>query len=127
MLEPTLFRRARHVASENKRVLSAADALSRGNIDVLGRSMFESHRSLRDDYEVSTPELDWLVDTCASKAQVLGAKLTGAGFGGSVVALVRPDAIVATARELSEGYAARFGRPLETLSVTPSDGVAEIA
>jgi len=80
--------RARHVVSENGRVLAAADALSTGNLDELGRLMLESHVSLRDDYEVSTPELDTLVGRLVD-AGASGARLTGAGFGGCVVAVAR--------------------------------------
>ena len=80
--------RARHVVSENERVLAFADALERGDLDALGPLLLASHASLRDDYAVSTPELDELVELLVA-AGALGARLTGAGFGGSVVALVR--------------------------------------
>ena len=79
--------RARHVVSENARVLAFADALRRRDVDALGPLLLASHASLRDDYEVSTPELDALVEQLVS-AGALGARLTGAGFGGSVVAVV---------------------------------------
>jgi len=79
--------RARHVVSENARVLTFADALRRRDVDALGPLLLASHASLRDDYDVSTPELDALVEQLVS-AGALGARLTGAGFGGSVVALV---------------------------------------
>lgn len=82
--------RARHVVSENARVLAAADALRAGDLEELGRLMLESHASLRDDYEVSTPELDALVDRLVA-AGALGARLTGAGFGGYVVAAARAE------------------------------------
>ena len=104
--------RARHVVSENGRVLEAARSLGDGDIAPLGPLLDESHRSLRDDFEVSTPELDTLVQTLRD-AGALGARLTGAGFGGCVVALAdRDDAqrIVATAAgryEERTGYEAR--------------------
>ena len=79
--------RARHVVSENARVLAFADALRCRDVDALGPLLLASHASLRDDYEVSTPELDALVEELVS-AGAPGARLTGAGFGGSVVALV---------------------------------------
>jgi galactokinase len=78
--------RARHVVSENARVLAFADALRWGDVDALGRLLLDGHASLRDDFEVSTPELDALVEKLVA-AGALGARLTGAGFGGSVVAL----------------------------------------
>jgi galactokinase len=78
--------RARHVVTENARVLAAADALRAGDGESVGALMLESHASLRDDYEVSTPELDALVERLVA-AGALGARLTGAGFGGCVVGL----------------------------------------
>ena len=86
-LPPPLDRRVRHVLNENHRVVQAADALSSGDYALLGRLMHESHLSLRDDYEVSVPALDRLVDDCLASG-ALGARLAGAGFGGCVVALV---------------------------------------
>jgi galactokinase len=80
--------RARHVVTENERVLAAAGALAAGDGEAVGRLMLASHASLRDDYEVSTPELDELVGRLV-EAGALGARLTGAGFGGCVVGLAR--------------------------------------
>jgi galactokinase len=80
--------RARHVVSENERVLAAARALAAGDLDALAPLLAASHASLRDDFEVSTPELDALV-RALDGAGALGARLTGAGFGGAVVALAR--------------------------------------
>src|SRR5439155_4005323 len=86
--------RIRHVATENQRVRDTAAALERGELGGLGRLFRESHRSLRDDYEVSTPRLDSLVE-CAYEAGALGARLTGGGFGGSVVVLSERDRVQA--------------------------------
>jgi galactokinase len=86
-LAPPLDRRARHVVSENARVLAGVDALRRGQAAVFGRLMDESHASQRDDYEVSIPEIDALVES-ARRHGAVGARLTGGGFGGSIVALV---------------------------------------
>jgi len=83
-------RRARHVVSENARVDAFAEALAAGDAAAAGELMVESHRSLRDDFEVSTPVLDALVDRLLATDGVHGARLTGAGFGGCVVALCRP-------------------------------------
>jgi galactokinase len=80
--------RARHVVAENARVLATADALPRGDLSVLGPLLLESHASLRDDFGVSTPELDTLVDVLVTSGAA-GARLTGAGFGGCVVALAQ--------------------------------------
>lgn len=90
---PVLRRRARHVITENRRVMAAAKALRRADWSTLGALMFESHRSLRDDFAVSTPMLDQVVESLASTPGVYGARLTGAGFGGCVVALCEPGAL----------------------------------
>jgi galactokinase len=86
--------RARHVITENRRVLAAADALRQADLQAVGDLMYESHRSLRDDFEVSTPTLDRMVDDLRATSGVYGARLTGAGFGGCVVALARPGALM---------------------------------
>jgi galactokinase len=91
--DPVLRRRARHVVTENRRVAAFADALRSGDPAVAGALMGESHASLRDDFEVSTPALDALVARLAGRAGVYGARLTGAGFGGCAVALTEPGAL----------------------------------
>jgi len=85
-------RRARHVVTENERVREAAAALAKGDLFTVGEAMVSSHASLRDDFEVSTPVLDELVGRLRDTAGVWGARLTGAGFGGSVIALCDPTA-----------------------------------
>ena len=91
--DPVLRRRARHVVSENQRVIDFADCLRSGNLSEAGGLMVESHRSLGGDFEVSTPALDDLVAELMKMPGVYGARLTGAGFGGSVVALTRPGVL----------------------------------
>ncbi len=88
-LDPTLARRARHVITENARVLAAVDALHRRDIVRFGTLMDASHASLRDDYEVSTPEIDRMVSIARGQRGVLGARITGGGFGGAIVLLVQ--------------------------------------
>lgn len=92
-LDGIALRRARHVVTENARVLEFADALRCGDLAGAGALMFESHRSLRDDFEVSVPALDDLVEALRAAPGVWGARLTGAGFGGHAVALARPGAL----------------------------------
>jgi galactokinase len=89
-LDDDVRRRARHVVSENARVVAFAAAMAAGDVADAGALMAESHASLRDDFEVSTPTLDRLVEHLLARPGVLGARLTGAGFGGCAVALVRP-------------------------------------
>jgi len=100
--------RARHVVSENGRVLAAADALAAGRLEALGPLLRESHESLRDDFEASTPELDALVATLEA-AGALGARLTGAGFGGCVVALTPASRAPDIAAAASARYGAETG------------------
>jgi galactokinase len=98
------LKRARHVIRENARVLESVQALREGDFEAFGRLMYESHLSLRDDFEVSTPELDAFVET-AREAGALGARLTGAGFGGCAIALVaetRSEALQKSARRRFE-------------------------
>lgn len=89
--DPVQRARARHVRTECDRVRAFASAMARGDCASAGRLMVDSHRSLRDDFEVSTPALDSLVDTLLATPGVHGARLTGAGFGGCVVALADPE------------------------------------
>jgi galactokinase len=113
--------RARHVVSENARVLAGARALREGDIEALGPLLLESHRSLRDDFEVSTPELDELVDALM-EAGAVGARLTGAGFGGCVVALTRDADADRVAREAAKAYEARTGISPRTFRCSAAAG-----
>jgi galactokinase len=91
--DPTLRRRARHVMTECARVRAVAEAFRSGDLVEAGHRMSESHLSLATEFEVSTPELDALVEALERRPGVLGARLTGAGFGGCVVVLSRPSAL----------------------------------
>jgi galactokinase len=91
--DPLLRRRARHVIGENARVRATVAALAAGDLAAVGKLLGASHRSLRDDFEVSTPVLDALVERLAATPGVIGARLTGAGFGGCVVTLAEPGAL----------------------------------
>jgi galactokinase len=92
-LPPLVAARARHVVTEIERTRQAADAITAGHVAALGALLNASHRSLRDDFQVSTPQIDELVDAAAGAPGVCGARLTGAGFGGSIVAIAAADAI----------------------------------
>jgi galactokinase len=91
--DPTVRRRARHVVGENERVREFAAALAAEHLEDAGRIMDDSHRSLRDDYESSTPDIDALCDELRSHPGVLGARITGGGWGGCVVVLARPGSL----------------------------------
>lgn len=102
-LPPPLDRRVRHVVTENARVLDAVAALRAGDVARVGELMAASHRSMRDDFEVSVPAVDALVESAAAQPDTLGARLTGGGFGGAVVALVRAGSAERVARAMLEG------------------------
>lgn len=108
-LPETTRRRCRHVVSENERTLAAADALRSGDLAAFGMLMQSSHRSLRDDYEVSSPELDLLVETAGRIEGVLGARMTGGGFGGCTVNLVAAAAKERFRAVIAKTYLKRFG------------------
>ena len=93
-LDDVVRRRAHHVVSENDRVLAFADALERGDYTAAGAAMIESHRSLATDFETSTPAMDRAVDDLVRSRGVFGARMTGGGFGGCVVAICEPGAVV---------------------------------
>lgn len=103
-LPETIYRRCRHVVSENERVLAMVDAFRRDDLTAAGRLMDASHASLRDDYEVSSPALDAMVDAMRHAPGCYGARLTGAGFGGCAVALVRPGREQAVADVIYQRY-----------------------
>lgn len=106
-LTPVVNRRCRHVVSENQRALDGAAALKAGQLDRFGELMKASHRSLRDDFEVSCPELDVLVKLANGTDGVLGSRMTGAGFGGCTVSIVHKNSIESLKRSLA-GYTATF-------------------
>ena len=91
-------RRARHVVTEDDRVNRFVDACSRADLDLMGRLLVESHRSLQHDYEVSCAELDFLVDTALAIPGVFGSRMTGGGFGGCTVTMLRPAEVSRSGR-----------------------------
>jgi galactokinase len=109
-LPTPLDRRARHVVRENWRVLEACRAMRAGDAPRLGALMRDSHVSMRDDFEVSTPEVDVLVETASAQRGVFGARLTGGGFGGSIVALVEESAARVAAERIAAEYERRASK-----------------
>jgi galactokinase len=123
-LPEVVCRRCRHVVTEDARTLEAADALRCGSLEEVGRLMRRSHESLRDDYEVSCAELDFLAETAWGLAGVIGSRMTGGGFGGSTVSLVRRDPLEEYERIIKAEYAKRFGHA-PTVYVTEAGRGAE--
>jgi len=126
VLSDLLYRRARHVVSENQRVLEAVKVLGAGGLERFGELMNASHESLRDDYEVSSKELDVLVEVARKQPGVLGARMTGAGFGGCTVNLVRQEAAEDFAEAIYRGYHDALGLKAETYICKASHGALSI-
>jgi len=121
--DDVLYRRARHVITENERTLMAAEALGRGDLRAMGELMAGSHNSLRDDFEVTVPPIDTLVELVSSIIQGEGGvRMTGGGFGGCVVALVPADGVAAIRSALSTHYSAKTGHEARVFECRPSAG-----
>ncbi|HEV8652162.1 MAG TPA: galactokinase [Actinomycetes bacterium] len=120
------YRRARHVVQENARVLAVAELLRRGRPELAGPALNASHASLRDDYQVSAAELDTAVDA-ALAAGALGARMTGAGFGGCALALAPADAAEEVTAAVTAAFADRGFRPPGVFRVHPADGASRLA
>ncbi len=125
-LPERLFRRARHVITENERVREAERGLRASDFARTGECLRAGMRSLREDFEVSTPELDWLCARADAHPGVLGSRLTGAGFGGCTLHLVRPDAVEDAAIWIADGFESRFARRPPVLQVAASAGAREV-
>jgi galactokinase len=121
-LQPVQLARAEHVVRENARVLATVDALEAGDLEVLRPLWAESHASLRDRYEVSSPELDAMVDVALATPGVVAARMTGAGFGGCTVNLVRREAVSTFREAVERDYPERTGRQPRVLVVEAADG-----
>lgn len=122
LLPPVIAKRARHVIYENHRVRSAAKVLQNGDFAAFGKLMNESHYSLRDDYEVSCPQLDFLTETARNFEGVLGARLTGAGFGGCAVALVKKDKTEVFIEYLKAEYKKAYNLDAKIYVVNAAEG-----
>jgi galactokinase len=122
VLSETVYRRCRHVITENQRVLASAQALCSQDAEQFGQLMYHSHASLRDDYEVSCGELDLLVDLASSSRGVYGARMTGGGFGGCTVNLVRSDCAAAFQSDLARAYTQKTGTTPEIYICEPAQG-----
>ncbi len=126
-LDDRVYRRCRHVVTENDRVVRAAAALKRGDLAAFGTLMKESHASMRDDYAISTPEIDALVEAALACGGVYGARLTGGGFGGCTVALVDAAAAPIAAARIRDAYRRTTGITADIYPCVASDGVRRIA
>lgn len=126
-LPEVIYRRARHVITENARVLAAGTALEAGDLMTFGRLMDHSHQSLRTDYEVSCRELDLMVELARSIPGVYGARLTGGGFGGCTVNLVKAENVDEFKQTVARSYEEATGLVPEIYICSAADGVAEVS
>jgi galactokinase len=121
-LSPAIFARCRHVITENARVKRTVEAFRKGDSEALGALLQDSHRSLRDDYEVSCKELDLMVEIATAQPGVIGARMTGGGFGGCTVNLVESAAVSNFKRNVAEEYSYRTGLTPEIYVSPASEG-----
>ena len=125
-LPQTIYKRCRHVVTENKRVRDATAALEKADLLTFGRLMAESHISLKDDYEVSCPELDLMVELARQVEGVYGARMTGGGFGGSTVDLVDKRAVEEFRRRVASAYQKSTGHSPQILVSAAAEGAGEV-
>ena len=124
--DETVRRRAKHAVYENQRTIRAVKALSENDIALFGKLMDESHISLRDDYEVSCEEIDFLVDTAHSLKGVIGSRITGGGFGGCTVNIVKNEALDEFKEKINRAYLEKYSKEPGIYQVSIGDGAGRI-
>ena len=124
--DPVRLKRAKHAVYENQRTIDAVAALKDGNIERFGELMNESHVSLRDDYEVSCEEIDILVDLAWKTPGVIGSRITGGGFGGCTVSIVKNDAVDTFIETIGRAYQEKVGHEAEFYTVDIGDGASRL-
>jgi len=125
-MDPVAARRAAHIIGENRRVLEGREFLQKGDLEAFGKRMFESHESSISCFENSCPELDFVVAEARKIPGVMGARLSGGGFGGSVVVLVHPRDAEAATKALGSAYRRKFRHPCKTCVIQPSAGAVTL-
>lgn len=125
-IDDIVFKRCKHVITEDERAALSISALKTGNFELFGNLLNGSHDSLRDDYEVSCKELDIMVDSARSLDYVFGARVTGGGFGGCTVNLIKHDKIERFVQEIKNKYEEKTGITPDVYTFLPSNGVMEI-
>ena len=125
-LSEVIYRRCRHVITENARVLKAAKALERGDLEIFGGLMNESHHSLRDDYQVSCKELDVMVELARKVRGVYGARMTGGGFGGCTINFVNAENVEEFKQTVAQGYTEATGLVPEIYVCSAAEGAEEV-
>jgi galactokinase len=126
LLPARIYRRCRHVVTENDRTVRAADALEAGNLDLVGRLMDESHKSMRDDFEISCSEVDAMVAANQAVDGVFGARMTGGGFGGCTISLAEVDAVEGFKQSVTQRYRQATGLTPDIFTCSPGAGVGRV-
>jgi galactokinase len=121
-LPELIYRRCRHIVTENARVLEAERALEAGDLVACGRAMNASHVSMRDDFEITCPEVDMLAGLAQTVKGVYGSRMTGGGFGGCTISLIEASAVDKASQILIDGYRIGMGRDVDIYVCAPSDG-----
>jgi galactokinase len=124
--DPVRLKRAKHAVYENQRTLKAQKELSAGNLEAFGKLMNQSHESLRDDYEVTGKELDTLVELAWAQAGVVGSRMTGAGFGGCTVSIVKKDKVDDFVKNVGAAYKDKIGYEADFYVVQVSEGARKL-
>ena len=124
--DPVCLKRARHAVHENQRTIQAVDALKNNDIALFGKLMNASHESLKTDYEVSCPEIDLLVDLAQAMPGVIGSRITGGGFGGCTVSIVKNDTVDRFVKEIGSAYQKETGHEAEFYIVEIGDGARKL-
>jgi galactokinase len=122
-----VYRRCRYITNEIKRVTDACNMLVAGDLESFGKKMYETHHGLQHDYEVSCPELDYLVDQTYDNDDVLGARMMGGGFGGCTINLIKKESVDAFEDKMKQGYKSKFGIDLPCYRVKITDGTEELS
>jgi galactokinase len=122
-----IYRRCRHVVTENGRVLRTAEALGKGDLESVGASMAESHSSMKNDYEISCRELDIMVDLANGRDGLIGSRMTGGGFGGCTINLVRTASVGQFKVEMHSAYHQATGILPEVYVSNAGAGVTEVS
>ena len=125
-LDEVAWKRARHIITENERVLRAVESMYRDDPITLGKLFNESHTSLRDDFEVTNDALNWIVESAQARPECFGARMTGAGFGGCAVALVRQESAGAFAEAVRAGFKLKSGKEAAVYVCQASEGASVV-
>lgn len=125
-MAPVIYNRCAYVVEEKERVLHSVEALKNNDLSLLGKYMYQTHDGLQNKYEVSCPELDFLVEFSKDHKEVLGARMMGGGFGGCTINIIHKDAIPAFVEKISQAYFEKFKIKLDSFEANPQEGTSVV-